>query len=89
MLGGEACEYAVEGSLLNKEGKVSGGFTIFGIKIDASIKGKAGGAGLTGAAEATTGGVEGEIGAGLGLGAGIKIKIDWTNFKAPKIKWPW
>lgn len=71
------------------EGKVSGGFTIFGIKIDASIKGKAGGAGLTGSAEATTGGVEGEIGAGLGLGAGIKIKIDWTNFKAPKIKWPW
>lgn len=29
---------------------------------------------------ATTGGVSGEIGAGLGLGAGIKLDVDWTDF---------
>ncbi len=66
------------------EGKVSGGFTICGIKIDAGLSGKAGGAGVKASGQITTGGVSGEIGAGLGLGAGIKISIDWTGFK-----WPW
>lgn len=62
------------------EGKVSGGFTLFGVKIDASLKGKAGGAGVSAGGSVTTGGVSGEIGAGLGLGAGISINIDWSNF---------
>ncbi len=65
------------------EGKVSGGFTLFGIKIDASIEGKAGGVGAKVGGEATTGGVEGEIGAGLGLGLGLKIKVDWSGLKVP------
>ncbi len=66
------------------KGSVSGGFTLFGIKFDASVEGKAGGAGAKIGGEATTGAVEGEIGLGLGLGLGIKVKIDWTGFK-----WPW
>lgn len=62
------------------QGKVSGGFTIFGINIDAGIQGKAGGAGVTAEGKVTTGGVSGKIGAGLGLGAGLEISIDWSNF---------
>ena len=66
------------------EGEISGGFTIFGIKIDAALKGKAGGAGVEASGAITTGGLEGDIGLGLGLGAGVKLKIDWSGFK-----WPW
>lgn len=62
------------------QGKVSGGFTIFGIKIDAGVTGKAGGAGVSAEGNVTTGGVSGKIGAGLGLGAGVEISIDWSNF---------
>ncbi len=63
------------------EGKASGGFTLFGIKVDASISAKAGGAGVTAGGSATTGGVRGKIGAGLGLGAGLEVSIDWSDFK--------
>lgn len=66
------------------EGSVSGGFSIFGIKIDATIEGKLGGAGAKGGAEVTNSSAEGEIGFGFGLGAGFKIKVDWSGFK-----WPW
>lgn len=69
------------------EGELSGGFTLFGIKVDASISGKAGGAGVKAGGSATTSGVSGEIGAGLGLGLGLKLSIDWSDFKLPK--WPW
>ncbi len=69
------------------EGEVSGGITLFGIKIDASISGKAGGAGVKAGGSATASGVSGEIGAGLGLGLGLKLSIDWSDFKLPK--WPW
>ena len=68
------------------EGSVSGGVTIFGIKIKAKVTGKAGGAGIGAEGHATTGGVSGEIKAGLGIGAGIKLEIDWSDFKP---KWPW
>ena len=71
------------------KGKVSKGFTLFGVKFDASIEGKAGGAGVKAGGEVSTGGAEGEIGAGLGLGVGLKFKVDWSGFKAPKLKWPW
>lgn len=62
------------------EGKVSGGFTLFGIKFDAELSGKAGGAGVKAGGELTTGSVSGELGAGLGVGLGIKFSIDWSNF---------
>ncbi len=71
------------------QGTVSGGFTIFGIRVDASVTGKAGGAGASAGGEITTGGVEGEVGLGLGVGAGVKIRVDWSKFKMPKFKWPW
>lgn len=62
------------------QGKIAGGFTIFGIRFDAGISGKAGGAGISAEGRATTGGVSGKIGAGLGLGGGLEISIDWSKF---------
>lgn len=62
------------------EGKVSGGFTLFGIDIDLGVSGKAGGAGVEAGGRVTTGGISGEIGAGLGLGLGLEISIDWSDF---------
>ena len=63
------------------KGELKGGFTLFGIKVDASIEGKAGGAGVGASADVGQTSAEGYIGAGLLLGAGVKIKIDWKNFK--------
>lgn len=67
------------------QGSVSGGFTIMGIKFSGSLSGKAGGAGVSAGGAVTTGGVSGEIGAGLGLGAGIKVNIDWSGFNPNKV----
>lgn len=61
------------------QGSISGGFTIFGVKIDASATGKAGGAGVSASGQATTNGVSGSIGAGLGLGAGLSVSVDWSG----------
>lgn len=61
------------------KGSVSGGFTVFGIKIDAGIEGKAGAVGVSAEGEATTGGVKGKIGGALGLGGGVEISIDWSD----------
>lgn len=61
------------------QGEVSGGIDLFGIKINATLEGKAGGAGVSAEGKATTGGVSGKIGAGLGLGIGIGISIDWSG----------
>lgn len=71
------------------EGSVGGGFTLFGIKFDASVTGKAGGAGVSAGGEVTTSGAEGEVGLGLGLGLGLKVKVDWSGFKWPRFKLPW
>lgn len=62
------------------QGEVSGGFTLFGVKINAGVTGKVGGAGVTAEGKVTTGGISGKIGAGLGLGGDIEIGIDWSNF---------
>ncbi len=63
------------------EGKIKGGFNLFGIDLDVGVTGKAGGAGVKAGGHATTGGVGVSVGAGLGLGLGIDIDIDWTGFK--------
>lgn len=80
-------KYGVEGKVGAEayvaEGSISGGFTLFGIKFDASVEGKAGGAGAKAGGEISTGTAEGELGLGLGLGLGVKVKMDWTNFKWP------
>lgn len=68
-------------------GEVTGGLTLFGIKIDATVEGKAGGAGVKAGGSVGKDSVSGELGAGLGLGAGLKIKIDWSN--AFWKKWGW
>ena len=70
------------------EGKASGGFTFLGIKVDATVSGKLGGAGVSAGGRIVNGSAEGEIGLGLGAGAGLKISVDWTGFEWPKIKWP-
>lgn len=66
------------------EGKIAGGLTIFGVKVNVSASGKAGGAGIGAKGRVGIGCVSGEIKAGLGIGAGLKVDIDWSNFK-----WPW
>lgn len=68
------------------EGELSGGFTFMGIKFDAGIEGKAGGAGAKVGGEVSSSGVSGEIGAGLGLGLGLNVSVDWSDFKW---EWPW
>lgn len=61
------------------QGSISGGITIFGVKIDASVSGKAGGAGVSASGQVTANGASGSIGAGLGLGAGLSISVDWSG----------
>lgn len=82
--GVETTEFGAEGKVGAEaylaEGKVSGGFTLFGIKFDLELSGKAGGAGVEAGGQVTTGGASGEIGAGLGLGIGLKFSIDWSKF---------
>ena len=62
------------------QGELSGGFTLFGIDIDASVSGKIG-AGAKAGGSVTTSGLSLDLGAALGLGAGISIDIDWSDFK--------
>lgn len=66
------------------KGEVTGGFTLFGIKIDASLEGKAGAVGGSVGFDKTATSVE--IGAGLSalLGVGIDVAIDWSEFELPK-----
>ena len=67
------------------EGKVSGGYTIMGIKVDVGVSGKIGGAGASAGGQATTSGFSGKAGLGAGVGAGIEINVDWSGFKPPKL----
>lgn len=66
------------------QGKVKGGFKIFGIEVNVGVSGKAGGAGASIGGHAVAGSVGGNIGIGLGIGAELEFNIDWTNFK-----WGW
>lgn len=61
------------------KGEVEGGVEFFGIKIDASVEGKAGALGAEASLSATGSSAEAEIGGSLGLGAGIKVKVDWSG----------
>ncbi len=66
------------------KGTLSGGLTICGIKVDASVDFKAGGAGATGSAEVKSGGLKAGLGIGALVGLGVNVSIDWTEFE-----WPW
>lgn len=78
-LGKDGIEVSTGAEAYVAKGKISGGFTLFGIKFDATLEGKAGGAGAKVGGSAGPDSVSGEIGAGLGLGVGLKVKIDWSN----------
>ncbi|MCR4691871.1 MAG: hypothetical protein K5739_11045 [Lachnospiraceae bacterium] len=67
-------------------GEVSGGFTIFGIDVDVTLGGGAGGAEAHAGGSITTGGVSGEVGIGALLGVDLGISVDWSDFS---IDWPW
>lgn len=62
------------------EGTISGGYEFFGIEFEVGLTGKAGGVGAKAGGSITTGGISGEVGAGLGLGAGVSISVDWSGF---------
>jgi len=70
------------------KGDVTGGFTLFGIDIDLTMSGKAGAIGAKAGMEAYHTGVS--INGGLSALLGIEgtLKIDWSDFKLPKFKWP-
>ena len=59
------------------QGTVSGGFELFGLKINLSATGKVGGAGVTAGGEVTTGGVSGSFGIGLLAGLELGFSIEW------------
>lgn len=63
------------------QGKVKGGFTLFGIDIDLGVKGYAGAAGVEAGGSVTTNGVTASFGGSLGLGAGMDISVDWSDAK--------
>lgn len=65
------------------KGTISGGFTLFGIKIDAEVSGKAGGAGVKAGGDITGSSASGELGLGFLLGLGIKVNVDWSGFSIP------
>lgn len=66
------------------KGEVTGGFSLFGIKIDTTLEGKAGAVGGSVGFDKTATSVE--IGAGLSalLGVGIDVAIDWSEFELPE-----
>lgn len=60
-------------------GEISGGLTLFGVKLDMSLEAKAGGAGGKARLGVGDTAVEGELDLGLGLGLGVKARIDWSQ----------
>ncbi len=65
---------------------MKGGITIFGIKIDAAVEGKAGAIGAKAGGEVSNSKASVDVGGSLGLGVGVKISVDWSDFELPKFK---
>lgn len=86
--GTESKRYGVKGEVGAEayvaEGKISGGITILGVKIDAGIGGKFGGAGAKAGGSVTNGGVSGSASLGFGAGLEVDFSVDWSGFK-----WKW
>lgn len=61
------------------KGEVSGGVTLFGIKVDTSLEGKALSVEAKASAKYTNEGFSTGVGASLGLGAGVKVSVDWSE----------
>ncbi|MCR4746521.1 MAG: hypothetical protein K5894_15000 [Lachnospiraceae bacterium] len=68
-------------------GSVSGGFSIFGIKIGVSMEGYAAGVGVEAGATIVGTQAKFSIGAALGFGAGLGISIDWSEARERFRNW--
>lgn len=62
------------------EGKVKGGFTFLGIKVNAGVKGYAGAVGVEAGGSITTNGVKASFAGAAAIGGGIDIEVDWSGF---------
>ncbi len=62
------------------EGKVKGGFTLFGIKVNAGVKGYAGAVGVEAGGSITTNGVKASFAGAAAIGGGVDIEVDWSGF---------
>lgn len=60
-------------------GRVKSGVTIFGVDINITARGYAGGVGFTAGVEATTNGVSAGIDYAAGLGGGVSVSVDWSD----------
>ena len=69
----------VEAGAYAAKGKVKGGFSFLGIKVDASVEGGAGGAGVAAGFGVDKKKISGKIGAGLGVGGGVEVSIDFSD----------
>lgn len=65
------------------KGEVKTGITIMGVKIDATVEGKAGALGGEAGIEATSEGVSANVGASALLGIELKVNVDWSDAKLP------
>lgn len=61
------------------KGSVSGGVTVFGIKIDATLKGEVLAVGAEGKASVTESGFEVGLKGSAGIGGGVDISVDWSG----------
>ena len=63
------------------QGKVKGGFTLFGIDIDLGVKGYAGAVGAEAGGSITTNGVTASVGGAAVFGGALDISVDWSDAK--------
>ena len=61
------------------QGRVEGGFSIFGIDIGLGVTGYAGAAGVEAGGSITTEGATASFGGALGLGGKMDITVDWSD----------
>ena len=78
-MGVDGMEARVGAEAYAATGELTGGLTLFGVKVDASVEGKAAGAGAKAGGKIETSSAEGELGIGLGVGLGVKVKVDWSG----------
>ena len=78
-MGVDGMEARVGAEAYAATGGLTCGLTLFGVKFDASVEGKAVGAGANAGGKLETASAEGELGIGLGVGLGVKVKVDWSG----------
>ena len=63
------------------QGKVKGGFSLFGIDFDLGVKGYAGAVGVEGSAYISTDGVTASMGGAAVFGGTLEFSVDWSDAK--------